>query len=192
VSRPPGIAQFLEDVSGRMPLSEWFERQIVKAYRFSKEGHRGQLRDGGERYFNHPKEVALRYLHICATHDYAPEANGVIAALLHDLVEDVDDIYIDDIEATFNRTVAAYVDSLTNKPGETDEQFIGRLQNAANTALLIKIADRDHNLDTLDECEPEKRRKKIEETERLVIPIVDAFDDRLANLLKERMAAVTI
>jgi len=186
-----GLIAFLDSVGQHVELTEWKRRQISRAYRYAKDAHRQQTRDDGERFFNHPKEVALRYVELCVLSGHIPQANGVVAALLHDVVEDRPDISIEDIQFQFNRTVAAYVHSLTNVPGESEKEFAERLENASITALIIKFADRSHNLDTLDWCAPEKRQQKLHETEVVILPLAHDYPP-IEERLRERMAMVTV
>lgn len=185
-----GIDVFMAEMSEHVSLTPWYTRKIRQAYRLAKELHRGQLRDGGERYFNHPREVARQYVQFCTILGFPVEANGIIAALLHDVVEDCVDIEIEDIVSFFNFTVAGYVDALTNRDGESKEDLHDRIANAPFTAKLIKIADRVHNVSTLNECRPAKRRKKILETEEIFVEIAYELGPKIGTILVDHMNQV--
>lgn len=187
-----GIDRFVEEVEKHISLTDWYRRKIRQAYRTAKEAHRGQFRDGGDRYFDHPREVALMYVGICRTVGASPDPNGVIAALLHDVVEDCEQWTVQRVADEFNNTVAEDVDSLTNRDDETAEDLQRRIENASPHAKLIKLADRLHNLSTLNECSVEKRRKKVRETEDVFFGIAESVDPVIVELFREHIAEVAI
>jgi GTP diphosphokinase / guanosine-3',5'-bis(diphosphate) 3'-diphosphatase len=147
---------------------------IVKAYRFTERVHRGQKRASGEDFVAHCVEVAtiLADLHLDST--------SIAAGLVHDTVEDTD-TSIDDIEAEFGAEIAKIVDGVT-KIGKvqfrsTTEQQVENyrklLLSMAQDArvIVIKLADRLHNMRTLEHLRPDKRRRIALETREIYAPL---------------------
>jgi (p)ppGpp synthase/HD superfamily hydrolase len=154
---------------------------VMEAYELSKHGHRGQERDNGIRYFEHPKSVALVLIQEFAIYDY----EMIIAALLHDVVEDT---YIfGDFDKAFDRTRARFGDwvaecvRLLSKERkervpdkqERDRLYFGNLSRADTRIKIVKIADRSHNLRELHNCTPAKKQHYLEETEAHYLPLVE-------------------
>lgn len=151
---------------------------VMEAYRLSKYGHRGQERDNGVRYFEHPKAVALILIQELDIYD----SEMLIAALLHDAAEDT---YIfggfeesfKNIQARFGEWVAQCVRLLSKercrpeeKP-ERDRRYFENLESADLRALIVKLADRVHNFRDLPHCTQEKKRHYLEETESHYLPL---------------------
>lgn len=148
---------------------------IEEAYNLLKYGHRNQKRDGGRRYFDHPKQVAIILYKEFGVRDAAV----IIAALLHDIVEDTFILSLAAIERLFGRRVAAMVRILSKLP---KKGYNPRLEEFGEIgAWLIKLADNLHNTRTLGDCTPEKKIRKIAETRNHYF--------RLINLLREKLAA---
>jgi GTP pyrophosphokinase len=151
---------------------------LVKAYRYSLAAHAGQVRRSGEPYVSHCVEVA----HILA--DLQLDTTTVTSGLLHDIVEDTD-ITIADIEREFGKEIASIVDGLTkiaNLPLSSREErqvenYRKLLLSIAKDArvILIKLADRLHNMRTLEWLAPEKRRRIAQETRDLYAPLAHRF-----------------
>jgi GTP pyrophosphokinase len=151
---------------------------LVRAYRFTDAAHAGQVRHSGEPYVSHCVEVAR----ILA--DLQLDTTTVACGLLHDVVEDTD-ITIEDVEREFGREVAQIVDGLTkiaNLPLSSREErqvenYRKLLLSIAKDArvILIKLADRLHNMRTLDWLAPEKRRRISQETRDLYAPLAHRF-----------------
>lgn len=149
-------------------------RQIRKAFDVAVEAHKDMRRKSGEPYIYHPIAVAR----ICAEEmELGPTA--VIAALLHDTVEDTY-ITLDDIEELFGETVRDIIDGLTKIPEVFDENISIQAENFRKMILtisedlrvvLIKIADRLHNMRTLDSMRPDKQWKIASETSFLYAPL---------------------
>lgn len=157
---------------GRASLEE---RKIVrKAFSLAMYAHRGVKRKGGDPYIIHPLEVALIVL------DHMNlDAVSVICALLHDVVEDTD-YTLQDIEAMFGSQVAQIIDGLTKIEDVSDtvtstqtENFRKILLTLSTDAriILIKLADRLHNMRTLDAMPMEKQQKISSETMYLYAPL---------------------
>ncbi len=144
------------------------------AYVFAANAHSVQRRSSGEPYIIHPLAVAS----ILA--DMRMDACSIMAALLHDTVEDTD-VSIEDIRRYFGADVAMIVDGVTkigrlkfdSKLHKQAENFRKMLLATAEDlrVILVKLADRLHNMRTLDHCKVEKRRRIAEETLQLYAPL---------------------
>ncbi len=151
---------------------------LVRAYRFSEVAHAGQVRHSGEPYVSHCVEVAR----ILA--DLQLDTITVASGLLHDIVEDTD-ITVQDVEREFGSEIAQIVDGLTkiaNLPLSSREErqvenYRKLLLSIAKDArvILIKLADRLHNMRTLDWLAPDKRRRVAQETRDLYAPLAHRF-----------------
>ena len=160
-------------------LPERLDRELLaRAYQFSEKAHAGQVRKSGEPYVTHCVEVAK----ILA--DLQLDSVTVASGLIHDVVEDTD-ITVADIEREFGKEIAQIVDGLTkigNLPlNSTQERQVENyrklLLSVAKDArvILIKLADRLHNMRTLDWLAPEKRRRIAQETRDLYAPLAHRF-----------------
>ena len=151
------------------------EIEIVKAaYRFSEGAHSGQMRLSGEPYITHPLAVAG------ALAEWRMDTTAIVAALLHDVMEDT---AVSKIEITerFGREVAELVDGLSkldriefqSYQDAQAENFRKMLMAMARDLriILIKLADRRHNLETMSAVRPEKRRRIAHETLEIYAPI---------------------
>ena len=148
--------------------------QVRLAYRFADQAHLGQLRNGGEPYITHPIAVALQ----CA--EWKLDAQALMAALLHDALEDCGITKVELIER-FGSPVAELVDGLT----KLDKlKFNTREENQAESfrkmllamardvrVILIKLADRTHNMRTLSDSPREKWGRIASETLEIYAPI---------------------
>ncbi|PKR81594.1 RelA/SpoT family protein [Brumimicrobium salinarum] len=149
-------------------------KQIRKAFDVAVEAHKDMRRKSGEPYIYHPIAVAK----ICAEEmELGPTA--VIAALLHDTVEDTY-ITLDDIQELFGDTVMKVIDGLTKIPEVFDENVSIQAENFRKMILtisddlrvvLIKLADRLHNMRTLESMRPDKQLKIASETNFLYAPL---------------------
>lgn len=154
---------------------------IKKAYDFANKAHGEQKRASGEPFFIHPIEVAKILL------NYNLDASSVIAALLHDVVEDTD-IPISTIEKEFGDDVALLVDGVTKlekmefksdseKMAENFRKLLFALSKDIRV-LLIKLADRLHNLRTLKFMPEAKRIKKAKESLWIYAPLAERIGIR--------------
>lgn len=151
------------------------KRQIRKAFNLAVSGHKDMRRKTGEPYIYHPIEVAR----IVAA-DIGLGATSVICALLHDLVEDTE-YTLQDMEDLFGPKVAKIIDGLTKIEGVMDlqtpsmqaENFKKILLTLSDDirVMLIKLADRLHNMRTLDSMIREKQLKIASETSFLYAPL---------------------
>jgi len=150
---------------------------IRKAYVFSAWAHEGKTRFSGEPYISHPLEVAG----ILA--DLRMDDASVVTGLLHDTVEDSYEASLDDIQKTFGDEIAFLVDGLTkmdrmifNTAEEMQaENFRKMLLAMAKDirVILIKLADRLHNMRTLQYLKPEKQREIARETMDIYAPLAN-------------------
>lgn len=155
-------------------FSPEIKEEIHRAYEFAKAAHKGQLRDSGEAYINHPLAVA----HILVEMGLDP--TSVIAALLHDVVEDTD-IRLEEITNEFGEEVASLVDGLTKLSKiifqSKEEQQVENLRKMFLAmakdvrVILIKLADRLHNMRTLHYLPEERRRRIARETLEIYAPL---------------------
>lgn len=152
------------------------EDALNRAYVFAMKKHGSQLRTSGDPYYSHPIEVAGILT------KYRMDCSSIIAALLHDTVEDTDTT-LDEIRNLFGDQVAQLVDGLTKLA--LIEQKSGSSKQAENfrklllamsediRVLLIKLADRLHNMRTLRFCDPAKRARISRETLDIYAPLAE-------------------
>ena len=148
--------------------------QIRAAYEYARDHHGDQLRRDGTPYITHPLQVAQ----IVA--EMRLDSESIIAALLHDCIEDTDSTY-DDIAKRFSSTVADIVDGVTKltrvQYSTMEEEQMENLRKMLFAmskdirVILIKIADRLHNMRTMEYQTPEKQKKKAFETMEIYAPI---------------------
>lgn len=145
--------------------------RIEKAFKFANAAHEGIKRRSGEPYIIHPIAVAK-----IVAKDLGLGATSIVAALLHDVVEDTE-YTVDDMENMFGHKVAHIVDGLTKISGDYDSSHALSLKKILTTisddvrVILIKLADRLHNMRTLDSIAPQKRIKIAGETLFLYVPL---------------------
>ncbi len=159
---------------------------MKEAYRFSDEMHLGQVRKSGEPYISHPIAVA----EICA--EWKLDAQAIMAALLHDVMED-QDVRKDELIERFGAPVASLVDGLSKldkiefqtQVEQQAENFRKMLLAMARDVrvILVKLADRLHNMRTLDAMSAEKRRRIARETMEVYVPIAHRLG--LNNIYRE-------
>ena len=147
---------------------------VMKAYEYASEMHKDQKRKSGEPYIIHPVNVAI----ILA--DLDMDVETIIAALLHDVVEDTPATY-DDVKNLFTEDIANIVDGVTklNKLNyKSSEAFqaenLRKMILAMNNdirVIIVKLADRLHNLRTLEYMNEEKRKQKAKETIEIYAPL---------------------
>src|SRR5438874_12196376 len=150
--------------------------RIEEAYQFSDAAHQGQFRLSGHPYISHPVAVA----EIVA--DWQLDAQAVMAALLHDVMEDTE-VSKQQITERFGKPVAELVDGLSQlDPVPFQSQADAQAENFRKMLLamardvrviLIKLADRLHNMRTLGAVNPAKRRRVARETMEIYAPIAN-------------------
>jgi guanosine-3',5'-bis(diphosphate) 3'-pyrophosphohydrolase len=161
-------------------------KKVKEAYRFSDEMHLGQVRKSGEPYISHPIAVA----EICA--DWKLDAQAIMAALLHDVMED-QDVKKDELTERFGAPVANLVDGLSKLEKIEFQSLIeAQAENFRKMLLamasdvrviLIKLADRLHNMRTLDHMPASKKRRIASETMEVYVPIAHRLG--LNNIYRE-------
>lgn len=153
--------------------------KIIDAYTFANDAHKGILRKSGEPYIIHPVEVAK--ILIDNDMDYAT----IMAGFLHDVVEDTN-YTLDDIKQRFGPVVAKLVDGVTKidnlkYTNTTESDSIKRLLMAMGSdvrVIFIKLADRLHNMRTIEFLSREKQVKIATETKELFVPIAERIGIR--------------
>ena len=156
---------------------------IEKAYQYAEDAHRGQMRKSGEPFITHPLETALLLA------DLKLDADALAAALLHDVVEDSEDILVEDIKDQFGEEISRLVDGVTKLTeaelvasgrntdalaGHTQAETIRKMMMAMARdirVVLIKLADRLHNMSTIQYLPPAKRIEKAQETLLIYAPL---------------------
>ena len=157
-------------------LTDEDKKLIRHAFDVAVDAHKEQRRKSGEAYIFHPIAVAK-----IVAQEIGLDATCIAAALLHDVVEDNEDYTKEDIERLFGKTVARIVDGLTKISSlskETDvstqaENFRKMLLtlNDDVRVIIIKIADRLHNMQTMDSMRPDKQEKIASETLYIYAPL---------------------
>ena len=166
------IADLIQQVKEYNPDAN--VERIEKAYEFAKEAHKGQQRKSGQEYIVHPLETSkiLADLHV--------DEITILAGLLHDVVEDTE-IPLEKIEEIFGQDVAQLVDGVTKLSRiefkSKEEQQVESLRKMFLAmakdirVIIIKLADRLHNMRTLRHQSPEKQKEIAEETLEIFAPL---------------------
>ena len=159
-------------------LSEVNEDMITRAFKLSYEAHKNDFRSSGEPYFLHPYQVA-----IIVASEMPLDDISVVVALLHDVVEDTE-FSIDFISEEFSPEVAEIVDGVTKISGVFTGQDITQAENYRKLLLsmvkdvrviLVKFADRLHNMRTLEFVNQQKQRRIAKETMDIYAPFANRF-----------------
>ncbi len=173
------MSDFLQVVKDNFTKEEYLS--IEYALKFATEAHKNQYRRTGEEYINHPIQVALLVI------DLGMDADTVIAALLHDVVEDTPVTY-EEIKQKFGSAIAEMVEGVTkltkmNVPDGADQEKEQAEEQAENIrklfiamakdirVLIVKLADRLHNMATLEALPHDKQILKSRETLDIYAPI---------------------
>jgi GTP diphosphokinase / guanosine-3',5'-bis(diphosphate) 3'-diphosphatase len=167
------FAEVLADRQDRLDIEA-----VRRAFEFSARAHRGQKRLSGEDYISHAVAVARILV------DLQMDTTTVVAALLHDVVEDAD-IPVDEIRDAFGGEVAGIVDGLTkistltfrSSTEEQVENYRKLLLSIARDArvIIVKLADRLHNMRTLEHQSREGQRRIALETREIYAPLAHRF-----------------
>ena len=174
--------------------SEEDRRRIIEAYDFIIEKHKGQTRKSGEPYYHHLIEVA----YILASLQCGP--NTIIAGLLHDVVEDTD-VTVEEVKKRWGEEVSKIVDSLTkiqrlklsritSEEFEAEDHrkiFLGMAKDIR--VILIKLADRLHNLRTLGALSMDRQYAISKETMEVFVPIAERLG---LDIIKSEMEDLCI
>ncbi|MBR3177326.1 bifunctional (p)ppGpp synthetase/guanosine-3',5'-bis(diphosphate) 3'-pyrophosphohydrolase [Candidatus Saccharibacteria bacterium] len=160
------------------------KKRIEKAIKMATEAHEGQMRKSGDPYISHPLAVMK------IVEDWGMDEDTIIAAVLHDTVEDTN-ITLEDIRKEFGEQVAFLVDGVTKLSNvrsgmrdidtylpETKDNLLRLLVALGSDirVLIIKLADRLHNLRTLSALPPEKQRKIAKESLEVFAPLADRLN----------------
>lgn len=160
--------------ASKSTLQKGDKKEIRKAFEMALESHKDMRRKSGEPYIYHPIAVAQ-----IAADEIGLGTTSIVCALLHDVVEDTD-ITLDDIEREFGKKTAKIIDGLTKISGVFDynsslqaENFRKMLLTLADDVrvILIKLADRLHNMRTMDFMPRQKQLKIASETIYLYAPL---------------------
>jgi GTP pyrophosphokinase len=172
--RTPGLKELLARVATYLPADQ--VERVRDAAEFGAEAHQGQKRLSGEPYISHPVAAAeiLAELHL--------DADTIVAAILHDVIEDTPTPK-EEIARRFGADVAEIVDGVTkldqirfkNRKEAQAESFRKMLLAMVRDlrVILVKLADRTHNLRTLDAMPPQKRRQIARETLDIYAPVAE-------------------
>jgi GTP diphosphokinase / guanosine-3',5'-bis(diphosphate) 3'-diphosphatase len=166
------LNELIKKVSTYLPEDQ--VEKIEEAYTFGARAHEGQHRVSGEPYIYHPVEVA----HILA--DMHMDHQTLIAALLHDVIEDTPTVK-QELSRQFGKAVAELVDGVSkltqitfDSMEEAQAQNFRKMLMAMSNdirVILVKLADRLHNMRTLGVLRPDKRRRIARETLEIYVPI---------------------
>lgn len=164
---------------------------IQKAFKFAQKAHFGQKRKSGEEYFMHAREASIILAQIF------PQSQSIAATLLHDVIEDTP-VTLEEITKIFGEEIAGLVDGVTKlgrvrfKDGKDKfyvenlrKMFVATSQDVR--VILIKLADRLHNMKTIEHLIPEKQKKIAVETLEIYAPIasrlgISSWKDQLEDL----------
>ena len=178
--QPPLLPADTNDSRLTLILKEYLQPEEIdlvwKAYRLSNKAHEGQKRSSGEDYISHPVSVA------CIAAKFHLDAASIQAALLHDVVEDTQ-VTLEDIATQFSPQVAKIVEGLskldkihfndaTHAQAENFRKMLLAMSQDVRV-ILIKLADRLHNMQTLEHLKPEKRLRIAQETIDIYSPIAN-------------------
>src|SRR6266704_5224109 len=166
------IAEFTRHLGHYLPAPD--VALVERAFAFSESAHQGQFRKSGEPYITHPLAVAS------ILSQWRLDAQGLAAALLHDVMEDTS-VTKTEIESSFGKPVADMVDGVSkldqiefqSREDQQAESFRKMLLAMAQDVrvILVKLADRLHNMRTLDAMAPAKRTRTARETLDIYAPI---------------------
>ncbi|GAB4295288.1 MAG: bifunctional (p)ppGpp synthetase/guanosine-3',5'-bis(diphosphate) 3'-pyrophosphohydrolase [Ignavibacteriaceae bacterium] len=178
--RNPKYSKMLDDLLQicRENLPGVNEDLIRKSFEYSLEAHKHDMRASGEPYFTHPYEVAK-----VVAQEFPLDDITVASALLHDVVEDTD-LELDFLSKEFGKEVAEIVNGVTKIGGIFRGHEITKAENYRKLLLsmvkdvrviLVKFADRLHNMRTLEFVSPDKQRRIAQETLEIYAPFANRF-----------------
>ncbi len=191
--RAPGIGQLTAKIESYLPPDQ--VERVREAFEYAETAHKGQKRKSGEAFITHPIAVAdiLSDLHL--------DGATIAAAILHDVVEDTPSSMAE-VEQKFGKEVAEIVDGVT----KLDQvQFKSRKEAQAESfrkmilamvrdirVIMVKLADRTHNMRTLASMPPEKRRAVARETLDIYAPIANRLGIHSIKLELEELGFRTL
>ncbi len=170
------LDELLQECEKNLPSFD--EDHIRKAFQLCYEAHKNDVRSSGEAYFTHPYNVAL-----IVAKEIPLDDISVMSALLHDVVEDTD-VSLEFLKKEFGEEVAEIVDGVTKISGVFRGHKINQAENYRKLLLsmvndvrviLVKFADRLHNMRTLEFVAPEKQRRIATETLDIYSPFAHRF-----------------
>jgi GTP diphosphokinase / guanosine-3',5'-bis(diphosphate) 3'-diphosphatase len=183
------IRRLCSTLSGYMDKAQVDD--CIRAYEFGAKAHSGQLRKSGEAYICHPVAVAISLA------EMRMDANCIMAAILHDVIEDTG-VSKQDISKRFNSEVSELVDAVTkltkidNKShAETQAENVRKMFLAMGKDLrviMVKLADRLHNMQTLGAMPAEKKRRIARETLDIYAPIANRLG---MNSIRHKLEALS-
>jgi len=169
-----GLKHFIESLEAYMPAEQ--VEQVMRAYEFGATAHSGQTRLSGDPFISHPLAVAqiLADMHL--------DSQAIVAAILHDVIEDTE-TPITELDAQFGNEIATLVDGVS----KLDQmQFTSRAEAQAESfrkmmlamigdirVILVKLADRLHNMKTMDSMPTDKQARIARETLEIYAPIAN-------------------
>lgn len=169
-----------------LPAGLTNDKLITHAFKLAYEAHKNAKRASGEPFFNHPYDVAL-----ILAKEIPLDSISIASALLHDVVEDTE-YTLNDIKAEFGNEIAEIVDGATKIEGMFENYEMKQVESYKKMLLsmtsdirviLIKFADRLHNLRTLEYLSPPKQLRLSQETLEIYAPLAHRFG--LSNIKTE-------
>jgi RelA/SpoT family (p)ppGpp synthetase len=170
------LKNLIDEAKKNLPKVD--EDLITRAFNYSLEAHKNEIRASGEPYITHPYEVAL-----IVAEEFPVDDITVASALLHDVAEDTD-FKIDTIKKEFGSEIAEIVDGVTKISDIFRGHEITKAENYHKFLLsiikdirviLVKFADRLHNMNTLQYVNPDKQRRIALETLEIYAPLAHRF-----------------
>lgn len=186
------IEELIEKINASDKHAQYDTDKIMRAYELADKAHEGQMRSSGEKYITHPLSVAAILL------DYCMDTDTLCAALLHDVVEDTP-VTLEEVRKKFGDDVALMVDGVTKiglvplvSKEEQQAENIRKILMAMSKdirVIIIKLADRLHNMRTLYARPPHKQLKTSLETMNFYAPIAHRLG---MSDVKEEMEDIAI
>ncbi|MGB3438432.1 MAG: HD domain-containing protein [Actinophytocola sp.] len=171
------MPELVAEIAGQYPDAD--ARLIEHAYMFAAYWHRGQARRSGDPYISHPVEVSVTLARSGC------DVPLVCAGLLHDVIEDTD-CPIDLLRAEFGEEITALVQGLLTLHKS------GSLDTAERRVLILKLADRLHNMQTIRFVSPAKQQHKSRETLEILVPLADRLGLDTIRTQLESLALATL
>lgn len=189
------LSQYLHD-SVKSYYPDYDMNLLDKALKFGEKAHQHQKRTSGEPYFLHPIQVAIILTELKL------DLASIITALLHDTIEDTDATY-EEVAKLFGEEIAKLVDGvtkLTKLELKSDAENVKQAENFRKLllamsedirVLLVKLADRTHNMRTIEHLKPEKRKRIAQETMDIYAPLAERIGiQQFKDELQDRSFAV--
>ncbi len=190
---PPELAGLAERIRASSPKVDL--REVVRAYEYANEAHAGQFRKSGDAYITHPVAVATELT------DLGLDTPTIVAALLHDVVEDTP-ASLEEITEYFGEEVAHLVDGVTKldrlkvdskqaQQAETLRKMILAMAEDIRV-LVIKLSDRLHNMETIEHMPREKQKRIAQETLDIYAPLAHRLGMQQFKLRLEDLGFSTL